>query len=126
MNRWFGVIDSMTRDERRNPTRIIDQSRRRRIATGAGVEPREVKELVESFDVMARMMKDMAGKGMRERMKMVKQMQQDAMTNPNGQLSAKKKGTGKRLSSKERFKLKKLRDKELRRRRREGKTGSTS
>src|SRR6185369_15742362 len=37
MDRLFGIIDSMTPDERRNPNRTIDQSRRRRIAAGAGV-----------------------------------------------------------------------------------------
>ena len=37
MNRLFGIIDSMTPDERRNPSKTIDQSRRRRIAAGAGV-----------------------------------------------------------------------------------------
>ncbi|MBL9085497.1 MAG: signal recognition particle protein, partial [Planctomycetales bacterium] len=42
MRRIGGIIDSMTADERRNPTRIIDPSRRRRIAAGAGVDPSEV------------------------------------------------------------------------------------
>src|SRR5262249_14733244 len=38
IGRIQGIIDSMTRDERRNPD-IIDMSRRRRIATGSGTEP---------------------------------------------------------------------------------------
>ena len=37
MKRLFGIIDSMTPDERESPSKNIDQSRRRRIATGAGV-----------------------------------------------------------------------------------------
>ncbi|NMC52661.1 MAG: deoxynucleoside kinase, partial [Chloroflexi bacterium] len=37
MRRIDGMINSMTADERRNPSRVIDQSRRRRIAAGAGV-----------------------------------------------------------------------------------------
>jgi len=118
MKRLFGIIDSMTAAERRNPTKVIDQSRRRRIAAGAGCEPSEVNDLVKQFDMMAQMMIQMAGKGMRERMKMVREMQA-SMTDPNGQLSKKKISTGKRLNPKERAKLKKQRDKELRRRKRE-------
>ena len=122
MKRLFGIIDSMTADERRNPTKVIDQSRRRRIAAGAGVEPHEVNELVKQFDVMATMMTAMAGKGMRERMKMVREMQ-SSLTNPNATLAKKKQHTGKRLSTAEKAKLKKERDKEMRRRKREGRGG---
>ncbi|MCA9232082.1 MAG: signal recognition particle protein [Planctomycetales bacterium] len=118
MKRLFGIIDSMTPAERRNPTKLIDQSRRRRIAAGSGVEPSEVNDLVKQFDVMAQMMTQMAGKGIRERMKMAREMQA-SLTNPNGQLTRKKQGTGKRLSPKEKAKLKKQRDKELRRRKRD-------
>ncbi len=117
MNRLKGIIDSMTQDERRNPRRVIDQGRRRRIAAGAGVEPHEVNELVKQFDVMADMMKRMAGMGMRERMGLVREMQQQA-TSPGG-FSKQKQSTGKRLSKKERDKLKKQKEKEARRRRRE-------
>jgi len=118
MKRLFGMIDSMTAEERRNPTKVIDQSRRRRIAAGAGVEPHEVNDLVKQFDVMSTMMTSMAGKGMRERMKMVKEMQ-GQMADPNGQMTRKKQSTGKRLSPKEKAKLKKEKEKEKRRRMRE-------
>ncbi len=37
IRRIHGIIDSMTVAERRNP-KLIDQSRRRRIAAGAGVD----------------------------------------------------------------------------------------
>ncbi|MFP6665955.1 MAG: signal recognition particle protein [Pirellulales bacterium] len=120
MRRLFGIIDSMTADERRNPTRVIDQSRRRRIADGAGVAPNEVNDLIKQFDGMAAMMKQMAGKGIRERMRMAKELQNQAMTNPSGQLTKKKIGTGKRLTSKEKAKIKKQREKEIRRRKRSG------
>ena len=123
MKRLFGIIDAMTPEERRSPAKIIDQSRRRRIAAGAGVQPHEVNDLVKQFDAMAQMMTTMAGKGMRERMKMVRELQSGLMTNPNG-LARKKIGTGKRLSPKERAKLKKEREKELRRRKREQRRGS--
>ena len=118
MKRLFGIIDAMTAEERRNPMKTIDQSRRRRIAAGSGVEPHEVNDLVKQFDAMSNMMTQMAGKGMRERMKMVKEMQA-TMSDPNGQITRKKQGTGKRLSPKEKAKLKKQREKEMRRRKRE-------
>ena len=67
MRRLVGVIDSMTPDERRTPSKVIDQSRRRRIAAGAGVEPHEVNELVKQFDGMADLMKKMAAMPLRDR-----------------------------------------------------------
>jgi signal recognition particle subunit SRP54 len=123
LKRLFGIIDSMTPAERRQPTKLIDQSRRRRIAAGAGVEPHEVNELVKQFDAMAQMMTQMAGKGVRDRMKMVRQMQ-SAMAGGDG-LARQKKGGGKRLTPKERAKLKKEREKDLRRRKREQRRGPT-
>ena len=122
MKRLFGIIDSMTPAERRSPAKTIDQSRRRRIAAGAGVEPHEVNELVKQFDAMSQMMTSMAGKGMRERMKMVREMQSGLAQNPNG-LAKQKIGTGKRLTSQEKAKLKKEREKEMRKRKREQKRG---
>jgi signal recognition particle subunit SRP54 len=119
MNRLFGIIDSMTPDERRNPSRIVDQSRRRRIASGAGVEPHEVSDLVKQFDGMAAMMKGMAGLGMRERMQQVQRLQAQ-LTNPAARLAKPKGDTGKRLTPEERRKQKKQREKELRRRKRDG------
>jgi signal recognition particle subunit SRP54 len=122
MKRLFGIIDAMTPAERRNPSKLIDQSRRRRIAAGAGVEPHEVNDLVKQFDAMSQMMTSLAGKGMRERMKMVRELQSGLMQNPNG-LARKKIGTGKRLTNAERAKLKKEREREMRRRKREQKRG---
>jgi signal recognition particle subunit SRP54 len=124
MKRLFGIIDSMTPAERKSPTKLIDQPRRRRIAAGAGVEPREVADLVKQFDAMAQMMTSLAGKGMRERMKMVKEMQSGMMQNPNG-LSKTKGSTGKRLTPKERAKLKKDREKEMRKRKRDQRRGGS-
>jgi signal recognition particle subunit SRP54 len=124
MKRLFGIIDSMTPEERRTPSKTIDQSRRRRIAAGAGVEPHEVNELVKQFDVMAQMMTSMAGKGMKDRMKMVRELQSGMMNNPNG-LALAKRSTGKRLTNAEKAKLKKQRDKEMRKRKREQRRGPT-
>ena len=117
VNRLFGIIDSMTPDERRNPSKFIDQSRRRRIAAGAGVQPQEVNDLVKQFDGMASMMKGMAGLGMRERMREVQKLQ-TAMANPAGRIGRPKGDTGKRLTAEQRRKLKKQREKEARRRKR--------
>ena len=122
MKRLFGIIDSMTPAERKAPTKNIDQGRRRRIALGAGVEPHEVNDLVKQFDGMASMMTQMAGKSKREQMKMVQQMQQETM-NPDGAFNKKKQSTGKRLSPKEKAKLRKLRDREARKRRRKKRGG---
>jgi signal recognition particle subunit SRP54 len=119
MNRLFGIIDSMTQDERRNPSRNVDQSRRRRIAKGAGVELQEVSDLVKQFDGMAAMMKGMAGLGMRERMQQVQQLQSQ-LANPNARIGKPKGDTGRRLTADERRKLKKQRDKDARRKKRDG------
>ena len=120
MKRLGGIIDSMTPAERRNPSKLIDQSRRRRIAAGAGVEPHEVNDLVKQFEPMAAIMKRMAGMGMRERFKEMQELQ-NGLRNPAAQLQKQKLGTGKRLSSQERAKLRKDREKEARRRKREAK-----
>ena len=119
MRRLVGVIDSMTAEERRNPRKVIDQSRRRRIAAGAGVEPHEVNELVKQFEPMADLMKKVSGMGMRDRMRTMQQLTKDGMLDPGSKLAKQKKGTGKRLSPKEKAKIRKLREKESRRRRRE-------
>ena len=110
-------LDDARRTAQSHP-KSIDQSRRRRIAAGAGVEPHEVNDLVKQFDGMAEMMKQMAGKGMRERMKMVRELQNSAMSSPDGQLSRTKKSTGKRMTPKEKAKARKMREKELRQRKR--------
>ena len=56
------IIRSMTPAERVDPD-LIDQSRRVRIARGAGTEPSRVAELVKQFKEMSRMMKRMGGMG---------------------------------------------------------------
>lgn len=56
------VINSMTRKERRNP-RIINASRKRRIARGSGTTVMEVNDLLSQFRQMQRMMKQLTGGG---------------------------------------------------------------
>jgi signal recognition particle subunit SRP54 len=52
------IIFSMTNEERARP-HVIDGSRRRRIANGAGREVREVNELIRQFEQMKKLMKTM-------------------------------------------------------------------
>ncbi len=120
MKRLFGMIDSMTAEERRRPSKLIDTPRRRRIAAGAGVEPHEVNELVKSFDGMAQMMKSMAGLGTRERMAKAQELASGGFMDPGGKFAKQKKGTGRRLTNADKKKLKKQREREKRRKRRGG------
>ena len=70
VKRMEGIIHSMTALERRKPE-LIKASRKRRIATGAGVQVQEVNRLLNQFDQMQGMMKKMKGGGL---MKMMKRM----------------------------------------------------
>jgi signal recognition particle subunit SRP54 len=60
LSRIEGIIHSMTTAERRDP-KIIDGSRRLRIANGAGVSPSEVNALLKQFAEMQKMMKGLSG-----------------------------------------------------------------
>jgi signal recognition particle subunit SRP54 len=60
VRRQIAIINSMTPKERRNPG-ILDGSRRRRIAGGAGVQVQDVNRLMKQFLDMQRMMKSMKG-----------------------------------------------------------------
>lgn len=64
LKRTEAIILSMTKEERRNP-KIINGSRRRRIAEGSGTSVQEVNALLKDFEKMRKMMKDMVkmGKG---------------------------------------------------------------
>lgn len=117
MRQTIGIINAMTKQERRNP-KLIDQSRRNRIARGSGTQPQDVNQLIKQYDTMAPIMQAMAGKGPGDRMRAIQQLQKSLMSDPTGGGIKTKKGTGKRLTPKERAKLKKQREKDLRRRRR--------
>jgi signal recognition particle subunit SRP54 len=56
IRRIEGIINSMTPAERSRPE-IIKASRKRRIATGAGVPVQEVNRLLKQFEQMQKMMK---------------------------------------------------------------------
>jgi signal recognition particle subunit SRP54 len=67
IKRQIGIIDSMTPRERRRPD-TIDSSRKRRIASGAGVPLPEVNRLLKQFDQMQKTMKKLAKGGMLKNM----------------------------------------------------------
>ncbi|NLW21562.1 MAG: signal recognition particle protein [Clostridiales bacterium] len=60
MKKPEAIIRSMTKRERRNPD-ILNASRRRRIAAGAGVTVADVNQLMRQFDQMRKMLKQMMG-----------------------------------------------------------------
>jgi signal recognition particle subunit SRP54 len=64
LRRQVAIIDSMTVRERRSPA-LIDGSRRRRIARGAGVQVQDVNRLMKQFLEMQKMMKQLKGAGLR-------------------------------------------------------------
>jgi signal recognition particle subunit SRP54 len=63
MEKWRFIIQSMTRDEKKNPD-IINESRRKRIARGAGITEHEVKDLVKQYSNSKTMMKQAKGRQM--------------------------------------------------------------
>jgi signal recognition particle subunit SRP54 len=121
MRRMVGVIDSMTSQERIDPS-VIDARRKHRIAKGAGVETKTVSELLKNFGMMKNVMTGMAGMGATEKMKKMQELQAGAM-NPGGGLPKMKKSTGKRLTPKERKKMQKEREKQMRLMRKKKKGG---
>jgi len=118
MKRMLGIIDSMTPTERRSP-KVIDPSRRNRIAKGAGVQVQEVNALIKQFDMMAPIMKTMAGKGMGQKMQALQELQKSGMFNPGARMPKVKGDTGKRLTSKEKADLRKKREKEMKKKQKE-------
>ena len=60
MKRTESIILSMTPEERANPD-LMNMSRKKRIAAGAGVPISEVNALVKQFDMMKKMMKQFSG-----------------------------------------------------------------
>ena len=65
------MIKSMTFEERSNP-KILNGSRRKRIANGSGTSIQEVNQLIKQFGQMGKMMKMMQGGGAKQMMQMMK------------------------------------------------------
>jgi signal recognition particle subunit SRP54 len=64
LKRTEAIIRAMTPAERRDPT-LLNGSRRRRIAAGAGADLPEVNRLVKQFGEMQKLMKQLSGGGRR-------------------------------------------------------------
>jgi signal recognition particle subunit SRP54 len=115
ISRIQGMIDSMTKEERRNPD-IIDISRRRRIGEGSGNDPSEVKKFLQQFDQVRTLMRQMAKMSLWERMKMVTGMSKMGAFLPGSGVKMKKGDTGHRKSAKERAEDRKRKRRQERRR----------
>jgi signal recognition particle subunit SRP54 len=63
MEKWRFIIQSMTKDEKKNPE-IVNDSRRKRIARGSGLTEHEVKELVKQYNNSKTLMKQTKGRQM--------------------------------------------------------------
>jgi signal recognition particle subunit SRP54 len=73
LRRLEGIINSMTPQERAKPE-LIKASRKRRIATGAGVPVQEVNRLLNQFAEMQKMMKQMQKGGLQKMMRAMKHL----------------------------------------------------
>ena len=73
IRRLEGIINSMTPQERSKPE-LIKASRKRRIATGAGVSVQEVNRLLNQFEQTQKMMKMVAKGGIAKMMRSMKGM----------------------------------------------------
>lgn len=70
------MVDSMTKKERADVS-LLNGSRRKRIAQGAGLEVADINRIVKQFDNAAKMAKRFSGKGgMQELMGLMGQMKQ--------------------------------------------------
>ena len=73
MGRTEAIINSMTPQERAKPE-ILKASRKRRIASGAGVSVQEVNRLLSQFEQAQKMMKMMSKGGMTKMLRGLKGM----------------------------------------------------
>jgi len=65
LKRTQAMINSMTKQERRNP-RLLNGNRKRRIAQGSGTEVPEINQLLNQFREMQKMMKQLKNPRMRQ------------------------------------------------------------
>jgi signal recognition particle subunit SRP54 len=119
MSRLAGIVDSMTEAERENP-KIIDSSRRNRIAKGCGAAPNHISDLIKQFEMLKPIMQMASQGSVGDKMKLLQQMRGMMSENPMNPLAGMKlKGnTGKRLTPKEREKMQKERERLLRKKKR--------
>jgi signal recognition particle subunit SRP54 len=113
MKRIQGMIDSMTKEERRNPD-LIDIPRRRRIAAGSGTEPHEIKQFLNHFEQVRTLMRQMASMSIWERVKMLTGLGKAGAFLPGSKMLKTKIGTGHRKSARERAEERKKKRKKRR------------
>jgi signal recognition particle subunit SRP54 len=116
VKRIQGMIDSMTKDERKNPD-VIDLSRRRRIAMGSGTEPHDIKQFLNQFEQVRGFMRQIANMSLMDRLKTVMGMGKSGMLSPGGMMPKTKVGTGHRKTPKERAEERKKKRKQDKKRR---------
>ena len=73
ISRTEAIIQSMTPFERENPS-VLNHSRKRRIAAGAGVKVEQINQLLKLFDMMNQMVKQFSGPGASKKMKRMGKM----------------------------------------------------
>ena len=73
LSRTEAIIQSMTPFERENPS-VLNHSRKRRIAAGAGVKVEQINQLLKQFDMMNQMVKQFSGPGASKKMKRMGKM----------------------------------------------------
>ncbi|MBM4108219.1 MAG: signal recognition particle protein [Phycisphaerae bacterium] len=75
-----GMINSMTKEERRNPA-ILNMSRKRRIAAGSATRPDEVGQMVRQFEAVSTLARRMSSMSASEKVRAAREMgrQGDAM-----------------------------------------------
>ncbi len=75
------IICSMTKEERRNP-KVLNGSRRLRIAKGSGTSVEQINKFMKSFEMTQKMMKEMtSNKGMMKKMMKKMNMNMDDLNN---------------------------------------------
>ena len=76
------MISSMTKKERRDP-KILNASRRKRIAQGSGTQVHDINKFMESFEMTQKMMKQMKSNkgGMKKMMKNIENMNPNDLKN---------------------------------------------
>ena len=78
ITRTESIILSMTKEERSNP-KLMNPSRKRRIAAGCGMQVEDVNRLINQYNQVSKMMKQIGGKGgkgKKRKMRIPPEMQQ--------------------------------------------------
>lgn len=73
LNGIEGIINSMTKQERRD-VKVLNNSRRKRVADGSGSDLRQVSQLTKTFDTVTKMSRQMSDTGAMGKMKAMKDL----------------------------------------------------